>query len=440
MHTTRKTSERLLVLCDFDGTVSVKDTVNRLVRSHVTSPEWRFHVKRYFRGEIGSWGVYQALAPLMLMTRANLDSFVKEHAELDPAFPAFLEWARGRGVHVKIVSDGFDATIEALFRNHGISGVEIFANHLEMDDDGRVAITSPHVAPDCGKCGTCKLSILRSFRSSYDRIILVGDGQSDRHAATEADLVMALKDLFVYCAHHNIPAIRVGSFSEIPWLMERRIEAVVFDMDGTLIESLDTITESFNHMFRTLGYPSMTREEVARKTSISLLDFVRSYLKPEHHEKGIHVFREHYDTIFKSGTVLMPQALETLTKLDGAVISGIVTNKRGTYARLLAEHFGFSDKMARIIGAQDGFKAKPSAEMFHEFMRHSGSSPETTVYVGDSPLDVEAARNAGIDAFAVAGPIYSAQELALSGPRRVLSNLGDLPSSLGPILQVVPIA
>ena len=47
---------RILILCDFDGTVSIKDTVNRLVRNHVTSPEWRFPVKQYFRGEIGSKG------------------------------------------------------------------------------------------------------------------------------------------------------------------------------------------------------------------------------------------------------------------------------------------------------------------------------------------------------------------------------------------------
>ncbi len=422
------------MLCDFDGTVSVKDTVNNLVRSHVNSPEWRFHVERYLRGEIGSYGVYQAVGPLMQMTRAGLDSFVKEHAELDPAFPDFLQWAASRGVHVKIVSDGFDATIETLFRDHGITGLEIFANHLDMNDRGEVTITSPYAAPHCGKCGTCKLDILRGFRSSYDRIILVGDGTSDQHAATEADLVLGLKSLFVYCAQENIPAVRVQGFHEIPWLMERQIKAIAFDMDGTLIESLDTITDSFNHMFETLGYPTMTREEVARKTGISLLDFVRSYLKPLHHEEGVRVFRDFYDKIYKTSTTLIPNALETLDALDGTVVQGVVTNKRGPYARLIAEHFGFAGRMARIIGAEDGFKAKPSGEMFHEFMRHVGSVPATTIYVGDSPLDVDAARNAGIDVFAVAGPMYSAEELALQGPRRVLHDIGDLPAALKPLL------
>ncbi|MEW6347977.1 MAG: HAD family hydrolase [Thermodesulfobacteriota bacterium] len=434
MDTARDNSTHTLMLCDFDGTVSVKDTVNNLVRSHVSSPEWRYHVKRYLRGEIGSYGVYQAVAPLMRMTRADLAAFVKEHAELDPAFPKFLQWAESRGIHVKIVSDGFDATIETLFREHGITGLEIFANHLEMDERGGVTITSPHTAPQCGKCGTCKLEILRGFRSAYDRIILVGDGTSDRHAATEADLVLALKHLFVYCAQENLPAVRVQGFHEIPWLMEREIKAIAFDMDGTLIESLDTITDSFNHMFRTLGYPTMTREEVIRKTSISLLDFVRSYLEPHHHDEGVRVFREYYDTIYKTRTTVIPNALETLQALDGTVAQGVVTNKRGQYARLIAEHFGFADRMARIIGAEDGFKAKPSGEMFHEFMRHVGSAQETTIYVGDSPLDVDAARNAGIDSFAVAGPMYTAEELALQGPRRVLHDIGDLPAALRRLL------
>ncbi len=434
MDTERDNPRRILMLCDFDGTVSVKDTVNNLVRSHTDSSEWLYHVQRYLRGEIGSYGVYQAVAPLMRMTRGQLDSFVKEHAELDPGFPDFLRWADSRGVHVKIVSDGFDATIATLFRNHGITGLDIFANHLDMDERGQVRITSPHTAPLCGKCGTCKLEILRGFRSSYDRIILVGDGTSDRHAATEADLVLGLKQLFVYCAQEHIPAVRVEGFHEIPWLLEREIKAIAFDMDGTLIESLDTITESFNHMLRTLGYPTMSREEVARKTGISLLDFVRSFLKPRHHEEGVQVFRDYYDKIFKTSTTLIPNALETLEALDGTVAQGVVTNKRGHYARLIAEHFGFAGSMARIIGAQDGFKAKPSGEMFHEFMRHVGSAQKSTIYVGDSPLDVDAARNAGIDAFAVAGPIFSAEELAMHGPRRVLHDIGDLPAALRPLL------
>ena len=104
-----KTAGRVLILCDFDGTVSTKDTVSRLVGDHITSPEWRFHVKRYFRDEIGSKGVYEAVAPHMRMTRGDLEDFVRRHASLDPGFPGFLEWADSRGIDVKIVSDGLDA-------------------------------------------------------------------------------------------------------------------------------------------------------------------------------------------------------------------------------------------------------------------------------------------------------------------------------------------
>ena len=89
--------------------------------------------------------------------------------------------------------------------------------------------------------------------------------------------------------------------------------------------------------------------------------------------------------------------------------------------------------MARIIGANDGFKTKPAGDMFEEFMRSVGSTKENTIYVGDSPLDVEAARNAGIDAFAVAGPFFSAEELALHAPRRVLGSFPELLEALQPM-------
>ena len=422
-----------LILCDFDGTVSTKDTVNRLVREHLTSPEWRFHVKRYMRGEIGSRAVYESVGPLMTMTREQLEQFVLEHAELDPGFPDFLRWANDRGVAVKIVSDGFDATIKTLFRNHGISDVEIFANTLNFGNAGTIGIHSPFSNPDCGVCGTCKLQVIRTFRPHYDRIILIGDGESDRHAASEADAVIALKELFLYCARQGIPAIRGDGFHEIPALLSKRIRAVTFDMDGTLVDSLGSIGDAFNHMFAELGYPSMTLEEVVRNTSISLLDFVRTFLRPEEVEEGVRIFRDYYDTIFLERTTVMPGVPETLAALNGT-IQGIVTNKRGKYARLLAEHLGLAGSMTRIIGAEDGFKAKPSGDMFEEFMRSVGTDREHTIYVGDAPIDCEAAHNAGIDAFVIPGPIFSAQELALYGPRRVLQRITDLPAALEPLV------
>lgn len=426
--------QRILILCDFDGTVSTKDTVNHLVREHVTSPEWRVHVKRYLRGEIGSREVYRAVAPSMRMTRDDLERFVLRNAELDPAFPAFLDWAETRGIDVKIVSDGFDATILTLFRNHGLVGLEVFANRLELERDGHVTIRSPHENPDCGKCGTCKLGIIRRFREDYDRIILVGDGESDRHAAEGADTVIALKELFVYCALAGIPAIRADSFEEIPHLLTRRIRAVAFDMDGTLVDSLESIADAYNHMFSALDYPLMTIEQVARYTSISLKDFVSKYFPVEQGELAVKIFRDYYQTFYREKSRMMPDVMETLEDINGAVVKGVVTNKRGEYARRVAEDHGFAGQMARIIGAEDGFQAKPAPDMFAEFIRSTGATPGDTIYVGDSPVDVEAATNAGIDAFVLSGPIFSGEELALHRPRRVLRRISELPAALEPIV------
>ncbi len=427
-------AKRTLILCDFDGTVSKKDTVNKLIRNHISDPHWRYYVKRYLRGEIGSREVYKAIAPLMRMTRLEFDKFVLEHAELDPFFPRFLVWARENNIDVKIVSDGFDETIKKLFDSHGVTGLDIISNTLLIEQDGRIEIRSEHSNPACGICGTCKLNTLRNFRSQYDKIVLIGDGESDRHAATEADMVLALGDLFLFCARNGIPAIRIDGFHEAPAMLTRDIRAVAFDLDGTLIDSIEAIVEAFNYMFSELGYPSMTLQEILRRTSISLIDFVKSHLKPEHGELGIKVFRDYYDTIYLERTTMLPGAMEALLKLNASVSQGIVSNKRGRYARILAEHLGFAHKMVKIIGAEDGFKAKPSADMFHEFIRHVGSRKEHTVYVGDAPIDIEGASAAGIDAYAIAGEFFTAEELALHKPRRVLSNIGELPQALEPVI------
>jgi HAD superfamily hydrolase (TIGR01509 family) len=187
-------------------------------------------------------------------------------------------------------------------------------------------------------------------------------------------------------------------------------------------------------MFARLGYPTMTAEEVVRHTSISLVDFVNSFLKPEETEKAIKIFRDYYDTIYLRETKMMPGARETLDALDGSVITGVVTNKRGVYARNLAEYFGFAGKLTRIIGAQDGFKAKPNPDMFDEFVQSVGVEKSKTVYVGDTPLDIESARNAGIDALVVSSSMFPPEELALCGPRRVLSHITELPDAIKPLI------
>jgi len=432
----RPSAGKTLILCDFDGTVSIKDTVNRLIHSHLSDPYWRYYVKRYFRGEIGSKAVYEAVAPMMSITRPEFERFVLEHAELDPYFPKFLQWARDSNIDVKIISDGFDETIRTLFEKHGITGLDIIANSLILEENGKVRIRSEHFNPACQTCGTCKLNALRNFRRKYNKIVLIGDGESDRHAATEADMVLALGDLFLYCVANRVPAIRINGFHEVPLMLTRNIEAVAFDLDGTLIDSIDGIAEAFNYMFGQLGYPAMTVQEVLRKTSVSLIDFVKSHLRPEHSELGIKVFRDYYDTIFLEKTSMAPGAMETLKKLNGSLKQGVVSNKRGRYARILAEHLGFAHKMKTILGAEDGFKAKPAADMFHEFIRSVGSKEENTIYVGDAPIDIQGAKAAGIDAYAIAGPFFSAEELALCKPRRVLNHINELPAALEPVISI----
>ncbi len=429
-----KSKQKILILCDFDGTISVKDTVNNLIRRHATSNDWMIHVEKYQRGELGSAGVYRAIEPMLKIDQKDLDLFVLEHAQIDPSFDYFLKWTSERGIDVKVISDGFDATINTLFRNHDIKGLDILANSLSFNGHGKVRLGSPHLNPECGLCGTCKVKIIRNMRQYYDHIILIGDGESDRHAAEEADAVLALKDLFIYCAKAGIPALYTRDFKEVPGLLVRRIEAVMYDMDGTLIDSAALITKTFNHMFKTLGYPTMTEQEVMRKTSLSLVDFVTKYLKPEDGIKGVHIFRDYYSKVYLDESRPFPMAEQILESLSYKYSQGIITNKKGSFARTLSDHLGLSKHITKIIGAQDGYKTKPSGEMLSAFLEFVGSGKDSCVYVGDGPVDIEAANEAGIDCFALVSKYYSTEELAKLSPRRVLGSLADLPSALEPVL------
>jgi len=234
-----------LVMCDFDGTISVEDTgllvFDALNLEEAWEVEWQWR-----RGEIGSmqclaeqWG-FVKLPPDELL--ALIDSF-----ELDPDFPRFVDLCRQRRVGLVVVSDGLDFYLDRMLSQHGFqpcqgdrvlevtpseqtrrrdracNGSESdnwldclprFANHVELTEAG-IAIEFPHRAAECSQCGNCKTSHLFRLRPHFRRVIYLGDGHSDMCPARYADLILAKADLAEYCQREGIRHLPFNSFADV---------------------------------------------------------------------------------------------------------------------------------------------------------------------------------------------------------------------------------
>ncbi|MCE5266211.1 MAG: MtnX-like HAD-IB family phosphatase [Deltaproteobacteria bacterium] len=210
--------KRLLVVCDFDGTVCRVDLCNEIL-DHFAG-DWEAIDRAYAAGEVGSRAAYGRIAPLIRTNRPQVMDFILKHERLDPFFKGFVDFCRRRRIDLKIVSDGLDACVEATLRKHGLD-LEYFCNRLLFMPDDRIEFDFPPASPECGRCGTCKRSLLDRFRPDYDRIIYVGDGHSDLCAAGMADQIFAKDVLYEKCMEKGTPCIFYDDFDDIRSRLEK---------------------------------------------------------------------------------------------------------------------------------------------------------------------------------------------------------------------------
>jgi len=201
--------------------------------------DWEEIDRSYSTGEIGSRAAYRRIATLFRANRSQVLDFVLRRERLDPFFPEFLNFCRGRKIDVKIVSDGLDIYIEAILRKYNLD-VEFYSNHLIFLGNGRIDFDFPLASQECGRCGTCKRFLIERFRTDYDRIIYVGDSYSDVCAARVADQVFAKTILYEKCLRNGTPCILYENFSEIHSCLQERLVIDHFD-DVTVKARLSSV-------------------------------------------------------------------------------------------------------------------------------------------------------------------------------------------------------
>ena len=178
---------------------------------------------------------------------------------------------------------------------------------------------------------------------------------------------------------------------------------LLFDLDGTLIDSTEAILESFHHSLQQLNH-AVTLEDEAIKALIGHpLDvmFTRLGCDITKIDEHVLVYKEHYRTISKVKTFLLPFAAEAVKEASKHARLGIVTTKTARYSRELMEHFGLMDYFEVLIGHEDVDNHKPHPEPIHKALEGMDHSLEEVWMIGDTRLDLEASQRAGIDAVAV---------------------------------------
>nr|WP_154959921.1 pyrophosphatase PpaX [Paenibacillus xylanexedens] len=206
------------------------------------------------------------------------------------------------------------------------------------------------------------------------------------------------------------------------------INTVLFDLDGTIIDTNELIINSFLHVMGGWDHAApWTREQIIPHMGGTLEQQMRTFSGQEEVSEYVKGYRAYNDIHHEAMVRPFPHVIEVVEALDQAGITmGVVTTKIRPSTLKVLERFDLLKYMKSIVTVQDVTHPKPHAEPVQKAMEELGSNPAHTLMIGDSPVDIQSAQNAGALSAGVAWSLKGEQVLRGYKPDYILHDMRDL--------------
>jgi phosphoglycolate phosphatase len=212
-------------------------------------------------------------------------------------------------------------------------------------------------------------------------------------------------------------------------------QAVIFDFDYTLADSSRGVVECINFALDSLGLPMVPAERARQTIGLSLVDtFVHlvGESAAAQSDEFVRLFIERADEAMADMTILFESVPQTIAVLKGQGLGlGIVSTKFRYRIESILRREGLLDLFDVIVGGEDVASHKPDPEGLRLAMGRLGRSSLDCVYVGDSVVDAETAKRAGVPFVAVLSGVTPREAFGAYHVRQVLEHVSDLPGWLG---------
>mgnify|MGYP002624510375 CR=1 FL=1 len=210
-------------------------------------------------------------------------------------------------------------------------------------------------------------------------------------------------------------------------------KAVIFDLDGTLLNTLEDLRDAVNFAMKSCGFPERSLEEIRRFVGNGVRVLVERAvpegINEDEFEKAFSLFKEYYKENMEKNTRPYDGISELLSSLKKAGIKmAIVTNKADFAAIPLCNKM--FPQVDTVIGTSENVVPKPDPQGVYKALEELGCEKDEAYYVGDSEVDAETAFNSGLDLISVLWGFRTRQELERLG----LTNFVSTPKELEKIL------
>jgi phosphoglycolate phosphatase len=208
---------------------------------------------------------------------------------------------------------------------------------------------------------------------------------------------------------------------------EGAIQAVLFDFDGTLIDSYPAITASVNHVRSLYGLAPLDVAEVTPHVGRGPGHLLAQTVGRGDPAANAAAYRDHHPTVLCSLTRLLPGAAETLAGLkQRGLRTGLCTNKPVAYTGELIRYLGVADLLDVVLGPEDVGRYKPAPDILLTALHRLDVAADRALYVGDMVVDIQTARAAGVAVWVVATGSETPGALDQAGPDRRLVSLSEI--------------
>ena len=214
-------------------------------------------------------------------------------------------------------------------------------------------------------------------------------------------------------------------------------DLVLFDLDGTLVETAPEICDAVNDTLAELGLNRVTQSQVNDWIGHGTLELLIQALAdvqnlPENdvrHSPQLNaqaaVFQRHYRARCGTRSHCYPHVMDALKHLKTQGVQlGVVTNKEGAYTRTVLDAHGLTPLFDRIVSGDTLPTKKPKPDGVQDCMSKLGVGPQKTLFVGDSSIDIATARAAGVAVWAVPYGYNMGQAIADNMPDRLIPDFG----------------
>ena len=217
-------------------------------------------------------------------------------------------------------------------------------------------------------------------------------------------------------------------------MTNRQIKAVLFDLDGTLIDTHELILTSMRHTTRKVLGEEIPEQRLMKKVGQPLATQMGEFAHGDAsvHEALLYTYREHNALVHDELAKPFEGAQDVLTALQQAgYLLGVVTSKRHALAMQGLRLFGLDVFMQCVIGSDDCETHKPDPGPIKLGATSLGVDPGECFYVGDSPYDLQAGNAAGATTVAAFWGMFTPEELIAEKPTYCCSKITEVPKLLG---------